>query len=155
MQLNLRRIKGEDIPKIVELKKTSMGPVWDDAGISYDERSLKKFLQHRIVNDRMIGAFDEEEGEERILGFLHSTTFQDVVSSDKVREILTVVIHPDHFGQGIGEELMEKERLDAKEDGVDIMKLETLSENERALEFYEKQEFHEKKKVMTRELDDD
>lgn len=155
VQLKIRRIKRDDIPKVVELKKSSMGPVWDEADISYDERSLRKFLQHRIVNDRMIAAFtDENEEGEKILGFLHSTTFKDVVSSNKVREILTIVIHPDHFGQGIARELMENERMDAKEDEVDIMKLETLSENERALEFYKKQEFEEKKKVMTRELDD-
>lgn len=90
-----------------------------------------------------------------MLGFLHSTTFKDVVSSDKVREILTIVIHPDYFGQGIGKELMENERLDAKEGDVDIMKLEALSENERALNFYKNQGFSEKKKVMTRRLKDE
>ncbi|MBS3817691.1 MAG: GNAT family N-acetyltransferase [Candidatus Thermoplasmatota archaeon] len=153
MTLKIRKAEKKDIAKILELKRASMGPVWEDSEIEYDEESLKKFIQSRFSKDRMMVVVQEDSDE--LLGFLHSNTFEGAVSSDKVREILTIVIHLDHYGEGIGGKLMEKERKDAKEKGVDIMKLETLSNNERALNFYREQDFSEKKKVMTKELNDE
>ncbi len=150
MNLKIRKVEVEDIEAVLELKRGSMGPVWEDAGISYDDESLRKFLQDRFVNDRMIVAVDDDDG--RLVGFLHSTTFEGVVSSKKIREIFTLAVHPDHFGEGIGKELMENERKNAKAEGVDIVRLEVLSENKRAIDFYDKQDFTEKKKILIKKL---
>ena len=150
MNLKIRTVEVEDIEAVLELKRGSMGPVWEDAGISYDDESLRKFLQDRFVNDRMIVAVDDDDG--RLVGFLHSTTFEGVVSSKKIREIFTLAVHPDHFGEGIGKELMENERKNAKAEGVDIVRLEVLSENKRAIDFYDKQDFTEKKKILIKKL---
>ncbi len=152
MNLKIRKVEVEDIEAVLELKRGSMGPVWEDAGISYDDESLRKFLQDRFVNDRMIVAVDDDDDDGRLVGFLHSTTFEGVVSSKKIREIFTLAVHPDHFGEGIGKELMENERKNAKAEGVDIVRLEVLSENKRAIDFYDKQDFTEKKKILIKKL---
>ncbi|MEF8873789.1 MAG: GNAT family N-acetyltransferase [Candidatus Thermoplasmatota archaeon] len=149
--MKIHEAEAKDIDAILELKRKSMGPVWREAGIDYDDESLRKFLQDRFVNDRMIVAQDEE-AEERLVGFLHSTTFEGVVTSKKIREVLTLAVHPDHFGEGIGRELMENERKDAKSKNVDIVRLEVLSNNQRAIDFYGKQEFSEKKKILIKKL---
>ncbi|MFP3872632.1 MAG: N-acetyltransferase family protein [Candidatus Natronoplasma sp.] len=149
MRTKIRDASEEDIDAILDLKKRSMGPVWKDSGIRYDEDSLKKFLQDRFVNDRMIVAVGPKD---ELIGFLHSTTFEGVVTSKKIREVMTLAIHPDHFGEGIGKKLIENEKEDAEADGVDIIRLETLSGNKRAVDFYEKQGFSEKKKILIKRL---
>jgi len=65
---------------------------------------------------------------------------------------LTLAIHPDHFGEGIGSALMKNEKEDALKNGVDIIRLEVLSENNRAVDFYDKQGFSEKKKILIKKL---
>ncbi len=149
--LNIREADLNDIDAILRLKKKSMGPVWKESGIYYDESSLKKFLQKRLVDDRMIVASGSEG--EGLLGFLHSRTFKGVVTSKKIREVMTLAVHPDHFGEGIGKELMEHEKEHAKSSGVDILRLETLADNERALNFYRSQGFSERKKILINKID--
>ncbi len=121
-----------------------MGPLWDREYIEYDANSLFEFIEERFDSDRLWVA--EEDGN--ILGFLHSTTYLDAISSTKICEVFTVIVHPEHFGEGIGAALMEYERAAAAEDGVELLKLEVLSNNRRAMNFYDKMGFREKKKVM-------
>ncbi len=153
VKVKIRRADTEDIDAILELKKKSMGPVWNEAGISYDDKSLKKFLQDRFMNDKITLAVKPvSQNEETLIGFLHSTTYEGVVTSKKIRDILTLAIHPDHFGEGIGSALMKNEKEDALKNGVDIIRLEVLSENNRAVDFYDKQGFSEKKKILIKKL---
>lgn len=148
---SIRKVEEGDIPRVVDIELESLGPVYDDEDIDFERNRLKKYLKEFIDMDRMILIEDNDE----ILAFLHSRSYDDVVSSKKIREILTITIHPDHFGEGLGKELMEYERKDAKKSNYDVLKLEVLSSNERAIEFYEEQGFDEKKKIMTDELSKD
>lgn len=150
MALNIRRMDRYDLPGVIELETQSMGPVWDDDGIEYDPARIKEFIEIRIDIDDMWVV--EEHG--KIIGFLHSTEYTDAISSTKVREILTISIHPDHFGRGIGGKLLDIQRSKAVEDGVNILKLETLSSNKKAIEFYRKKGFKERKKIMISEIGD-
>ncbi len=151
MQLKLRECKIKDIPRVIDIKKSALGPIWKKSNIPYEEDSLKEFLRKRFATDRIIVA--ERPHEKKILGFLHSTTYTDTVSSSKIREILTIAVDPDYFGKGVGTKLMEEEKSDAEEDEVDLMRLETLTDNRRAIEFYEDEGFQEKKKVMIKRLE--
>lgn len=147
---NIREAKEEDIDDIVDLEKISLGPVWEDEDIEYREENIRDFISSTFEHTRML--LYEEEGD--ILGFLHSNTYEDVVSGKKVCEVFTLTIHPDHFGERIGGELIDRARYMARKDGADILKLETLSSNERAIRFYRKKGFSEKKKIMTTRLED-
>ena len=147
----IRKVEEGDIPRVVDIELESLGPVYEDEDIDFERNRLKKYLKEFIDMDRMILIEDNDE----ILAFLHSRSYDDVVSSKKIREILTITIHPNHFGEGLGKELMEYERKDAKKSNYDVLKLEVLSSNDRAIEFYEEQGFDEKKKIMTDELSKD
>ena len=144
----IRKVKEKDISDILDIELRSLGGMWKKENIDFDKERLLKYLREFFDIDRMI--LIEDEGD--ILGFLHSRTYEDTVSGKKIRDILTITIHPDHYGEGLGRELMEYERKDAKESKIDILKLEVLSSNERAIEFYKKQGFDEKKKIMTEEI---
>lgn len=145
--MDIREAVKEDLEDVVSLEVSSLGPIWEEDDIDYDEDLLKTFLRKAFEKDRMV--ISERGGE--VLAFLHSRTFEDAVTGMVVREILTLTIHPDHFGEGLGGSLVEYERRDAAEKGVDLVKLEVLSSNERAVKFYQKKGFSEKKKVMTLE----
>ena len=144
----IRKATEEDIPGILELELLSLGPVWGEAGIEPDRDSLRSFTESRINQDRMI-LFQDERG---ILGFLHSLGYTDIVTDTRVREIVSVVVHPDHFGQGIGGLLIEDEYTHCKREGVRLLKLEVLSSNRRGISFYERHGFTEAKKIMLRDV---
>ncbi len=150
MKRKTRRARDEDLPELLDLELGSMGPIWRSEDIITDRRSLKEYLRTSLRDDRMIVI--EEEGE--IRGFLHSFDYRDIVSGKKVREIVSLVVHEDHYGEGIGGELIENEREHSKEEGVNILKLEVLSSNEKGIKFYKNAGFEEKKKVMITKLDD-
>lgn len=148
---SIRKVEEGDIPRVVDIELESLGPVYDVEDIDFERNRLKKYLKEFIDMDSMILIEDNDE----ILAFLHSRSYDDVVSSKKIREILTINIHPDHFGEGLVKELVEYERKDAKKSNYDVLKLEVLSSNERAIEFYEEQGFDEKKKIMTEKISKD
>lgn len=145
--MEIREAEKEDLDDIVSLEIASLGPVWTENEVEYDEGEVRAFIQGAFDQDRMI--VSEDDGD--ILGFLHSRSFEDIVTGKLIREILTLTIHPDHFGEGVGGELTEYEMEDAAEKDVDVLKLEVLSSNERAIKFYQKEGFSEKKKVMIME----
>jgi len=144
----IREVEKEDILDIVDIEINSLTLVYEDESIELEKERMIKYLKKFFEKDRMILVEDEE----RVLGFLHSRSYQDSISDKKIREILTITIHPDHYGEDLGKELMEFEREDAKSSNVDILKLEVLSSNDRAIDFYKKQGFDEKKKIMTDEI---
>ena len=146
MSFQVRTARREDISRIVELEMSSMGPLWEKEGIDHEAKHLKKFIENRFEADRFWVA---EDPNSDIVGFLHSTTYRDAISSTKICEIFTVIVHPNRFGMGIGGALMEYEREAAAKDGVYLLKLEVLSGNYRAQKFYDSQGFRERKRVMT------
>ncbi len=150
MPFEIRRAKKEDISEIVQLEIAGMGPIWERERIDHDAGSLREFIDKHFGEDRCWVA--EEDGT--ILGFLHSTTYQDAISSTKICEIYTVVVHPEHFGEGIGAGLIEQERIAAAKDGTNMLKLEVLSGNQRAMKFYSKQGFRERKKILVSQFND-
>lgn len=147
----IRVVDEEDISSVVDIEKRSLSPVYEEEDIDYEKDRLKNYFKEFLERDRMILIEDEDE----VLGFLHSRSYEDPISGQKIRDILTITLHLDHFGEGLGKELMSYERKDARNKGIDIMKLEVLSSNERAIEFYKKQGFDEKKKIMTDKISKD
>lgn len=150
MKVKIRDCKIKDISRVIEIKKRALGPIWERADIKYKKESLREFIQRRFATDRIIVAV--RSSGKKVIGFLHSTTYTDSVSSNKVREILTIAVDPEHRNKGIGSRLMEEEKNDAEEDDVDLLRLEVLSENEEAIDFYKKHGYFEKKKVMIQRL---
>ncbi len=148
MSFEIRRARKEDIPDIVQLEIASMAPIWEREKIEYGSDNLYEFLENHFHKDRLWIA--EEDGT--LLGFVHSHTYQDAISNSKICEVFTMVVHPEHFGEGIGAKLMEHERSAAAEDGVNLLKLEVLSRNQRAMKFYDKMGFRERKKIMVSKM---
>ncbi len=147
----IRKAEESDLDEILRLELKGMEPVWDSEEISSDGESLKNFLNSRLDKDRLMVL----EYEGRIMGFLHSLGYTDVVTGDKVREVVTMVVHPDHFGEGIGGRLISNEKEQCKKEGVKILKLEVLSSNQRGISFYRKFGFDEVKKVMINKINGD
>ncbi|MFO8110049.1 MAG: GNAT family N-acetyltransferase [Thermoplasmata archaeon] len=146
----IREAGEEDIPEISELELMSLEPVWEREDIVPDRGSLKKFLVNGMEQGHRLVVM-EDGGY--ISGFLHSVGYRDVITNDDIREIISLVVHPEHFGEGIGGELIENERLFCRSQGVALLKLEVLSSNQRGISFYRKHGFREIKKVMIRDVE--
>ncbi len=148
MVKKIREANKSDIDEILRLELMSMGTVWEGEDINSDEHSLKVFLRYRLGKDRLMVLEDEDS----IMGFMHSMGYRDVVTGEKVREIVTLVVHPDHFGEGIGGELISNEKKYCKDDGAKVLKIEVLSSNKKGISFYRKFGFDEMKKVMIKKI---
>ena len=151
MDAEIRRAREGDISGMVELERSSMEPVREDSGVESDWKNIEDFLEKRIEDDLVLVA----ETGEGLLGYVHAVLYDDVVSGKKVCEVYTLTIHPEHFGEGLGGELMERVKEESRRSGVDILKLEVLSKNKDAIGFYEKKGFSEKKKIMVQRLDEE
>jgi len=147
-----------DIDDIVELHRYSIVPVWEERGFSYSLDAVGELVtemmeeegQHMLVVE-LDGANGREETTSKdgsIIGFLWSQLFHDSVSGKIVDEVRMLLVHNEHRSEGIGSKLMEMEEDHARSNGAGNIKLEVMSYNQRAVDFYHKEGFIELKRVM-------
>ncbi len=150
MHLSIRKARLEDVPILTDIEMKSLGPIWKKEKIDYKKDYLFEHIEQGVLENNIVII----ERRDSILAFSYSIIYEDVVTGAIVKEISTLAVHPDHLGEGLGSLLLEQEERDAIEKKVNIIKLEVLSRNKRALRFYEKDGFVEKKKIMVKKLSD-
>lgn len=145
--MNVRRFKGRnDVRGILRVN----GLAWREA---YDGLLPDEILQQQPVDpsedevDYWLEAFRENpdgflvavDDEEVIRGYADirwgDTETKDFVG-DNEAGLKSIYVEPAYWGQGIGTDLLER-GLEIIPDSVETVRLETLSENEIAHQFYE------------------
>lgn len=113
--------------EIKELEKSEITKVvkfYGEVALSAEEKETgKERFESKITNalgkDHMLIALENEE----IVGFSWSE-ISEARDGKKVDKVKMLLISPDKYGVGIGGELMERERVYAKENGVDVLDIE-------------------------------
>jgi RimJ/RimL family protein N-acetyltransferase len=95
-----------------------------------EEKFIDRF--HNSKNDIMLVALDGD----RIVG--NSVIERDKILRFSHRAELSITVLKDYWGKGIGTELMHRALDFAKSAGIELVYLETRSDNVRAIALYEK-----------------
>jgi GNAT superfamily N-acetyltransferase len=84
-----------------------------------DKGDFENELKSAFGNDHMLVAMESEE----IVGFLRSQ-IRENKEGKKVDKVIMLLVSPEKYGEGIGGELIERERKWAKDEGVDVLDIE-------------------------------
>ena len=117
----IRTVGERDLCAIAEIEKLCFFEPWS-------EKSLELLLR-----DGNFGITAEEDG--RVVAYV------GVISAPPEGEITNVATHPDFRRRGIGAELLEFLKEEAKERGIDSLYLEVRRSNNAARSLYEKSGF--------------
>ena len=133
---------------LIELHRLSIEPLWKQLERPYSLDKIRSLLSGRVEQDRMISVVHGK----KVVGFLWSIMYEDDTADQLVDDVIMILIDPEFQSRGIGGRLMEMEREHARVKGADIIKLQALTENKRALQFYERQGFKEVMRIMISDL---
>lgn len=103
-----------------------------------DERVRELYEQWREDRDGILVA--EEDGTVRGYAYFRWGEGTKPFVGDDEAGLKELYVHPDHWGRGVGTRLLER-GLEVLPGDVERLRLETLSENERARRFYEARGF--------------
>ncbi len=102
----------------------------------------KEYYAKRMVNDKSI--FYVVEDESKIVGFLLGYIENYPVRTiNPIAELENIFVIESYRNKGIGTELMQKFKEDAKKHGVKRLKVHLYAANEEAKNFYRKHGFQE------------
>lgn len=133
----LRDYRLEDFPRLCEIDRLCFPP-----GIAYTAREMHLFLA-----DRRAFALIAEEPGPGIVGFViarleveRELSRRAFFRSPKARvgHIVTLDVHPDWQGRGIGSLLLQEAERRLRRAGARAILLETAVDNARAIRFYQK-----------------
>ena len=153
--LRLVRIQNEDQPTLFalmdEVYKTPYRYVWEDGGdwyvnLIYNRHTLRKELSRERTHYFFV------EWKERKIGILkYDFPFSPrEIEIPNAMKLHRLYLHPDAYGQGIAQELMNHCEREAKEKGLAAIWLECMDCQPQAKRFYEKMGFE---KVLAYTLD--
>jgi ribosomal protein S18 acetylase RimI-like enzyme len=138
--MEVRHARVADIEDIYQVAMLS----WKDAYKHIiSEGTIKRIVTEWYDEDRLKEQVSDPffyvaESEDGIVGFTHATVEGETASLHRI------YIDPEYQRQGYGSRLYEKVE-EQFEDGVNQIKVEVLGENEKGLNFYQKEGFSERK----------
>lgn len=137
--LSIHNLNIEDLPLIYNL---------GDKLFSSDEYTTL----HRMWNEaEVVGHFSEDweycfvaKDGKKLVGFILCTLIEKPKNSWKYGHIAWLGIHTDYQGKKVADKLLTKASKLLKEKGARILVVDTTSENNKAIKFFEKNGFDEK-----------
>jgi GNAT superfamily N-acetyltransferase len=115
-EMQINEVKEADLKKVVEfLKIVTLSP----EEIRNGKGEFEEEIENAFGCDHMLVATKNDE----IIGFSRSQ-IRENKQGKKVDKVIMLLIDPEKYGEGIGGELIEKERKWAKEIGVNILDIE-------------------------------
>ena len=128
-----------DLDAILELYlavaavKGGLARTADEISLGYVEEFVRKSVENGII----VAARDNNSGE--VIGEIHAYAIGPKVFSHVLGE-LTIAVHPERQGIGIGKAIFTEFMRRVKEDRPDILRVELIAResNRKAIEFYKK-----------------
>jgi ribosomal-protein-alanine N-acetyltransferase len=120
----LREYREEDLEKLYEIDNICFA-----RGIAYTKMELTFFIQAR--NSFTLVA--EDEGRGGILGFIVARRLRK-----NIGHFVTIDVLPEHRNRGVGSRLLTAAEATLRDNGTEIIYLETAVNNAPAIHFYQK-----------------
>lgn len=126
----IRKIKIEDAEAVQRLCNISLGY---SVSVEIVMRQIKKLSED--VNHHYIYVYEDEELQ-TVVGFVHAEVYESLYSFGGLN-ILGLAVLPEFQGKGIGKELMHYLEVNAKNDSVSFVRLNSADYRVEAHKFYE------------------
>ena len=126
----IRNIKIEDAEAIQRICNISLGY---SVSIETVMRQIQKLLED--VNHHYVYVYEDEELQ-KVVGFVHAEVYESLYSYAGLN-ILGLAVLPEFQGKGIGKELMHYLEVNAKNDSVSFVRLNSADYRVEAHKFYE------------------
>ena len=126
----IRNIKIEDAEAIQRICNISLGY---SVSIETVMRQIQKLLED--VNHHYVYVYEDEELQ-KVVGFVHAEVYESLYSYAGLN-ILGLAVLPEFQGKGIGRELMHYLEVNAKNDSVSFVRLNSADYRVEAHKFYE------------------
>ena len=126
----IRKLKTEDAESIQKICEVSLGY---SVSIETVMRQIQKLSED--VNHHYIYVYEDEELQ-NVVGFVHAEVYESLYSYAGLN-ILGLAVLPEFQGKGIGKELMCHLELNAKDDSVTFVRLNSADYRVEAHKFYE------------------
>lgn len=126
----IRKIKIEDAEAVQRLCNISLGY---SVSIETVMKQIQKLSED--VNHHYIYVYEDEELQ-NVVGFVHAEVYESLYSFDGLN-ILGLAVLPEFQGKGIGKKLMHYLEVNAKNDSVSFVRLNSADYRVEAHKFYE------------------
>ena len=126
----IRKLKTEDAEAIQRLCNISLGY---SVSIEIVMRQIQKLSED--VNHHYIYVYEDKELQ-KVVGFVHAEVYESLYSYAGLN-ILGLAVLPEFQGKGIGRELMHYLEVNAKNDSVSFVRLNSADYRVEAHKFYE------------------
>ena len=126
----IRKIKIEDAESVQRLCNISLGY---SVSVEIVMRQIQKLSED--VNHHYIYVYEDEELQ-KVVGFVHAEVYESLYSYAGLN-ILGLAVLPEFQGKGIGRELMHYLEVNAKNDSVSFVRLNSADYRVEAHKFYE------------------
>ena len=126
----IRKLKTEDAEAIQRLCNISLGY---SVSIEIVMRQIQKLSED--VNHHYIYVYEDKELQ-KVVGFVHAEVYESLYSYAGLN-ILGLAVMPEFQGKGIGKELMRYLEVNAKNDSVSFVRLNSADYRVEAHKFYE------------------
>lgn len=134
MEANIRKLSFEDINQIKSIREAISGD--DDIEVDF-HKLLKQHISNSEDNVTLVA-----EAEGKVVGFMMSTILYAGFGIRKSAWIMSIGIHPDFMGRGLGLKLAEKICETYREKGVKSIYSSVLWDSIDLLSFFKKLGFH-------------
>ena len=126
----IRKIKIEDAESVQRLCNISLGY---SVSVEIVMRQIQKLSED--VNHHYIYVYEDEELQ-KVVGFVHAEVYESLYSYAGLN-ILGLAVLPEFQGKGIGKELMHYLEVNAKNDSVSFVRLNSADYRVESHKFYE------------------
>lgn len=126
----IRNIKIEDAEAIQRICNISLGY---SVSIETVMRQIQKLSED--VNHHYVYVYEDEKLQ-KVVGFVHAEVYESLYSYAGLN-ILGLAVMPEFQGEGIGKELMHYLEVNAKNDSVSFVRLNSADYRVEAHKFYE------------------
>ena len=126
----IRNIKIEDAETIQRICNISLGY---SVSIETVMRQIQKLSED--VNHHYVYVYEDEKLQ-KVVGFVHAEVYESLYSYAGLN-ILGLAVMPEFQGEGIGKELMHYLEVNAKNDSVSFVRLNSADYRVEAHKFYE------------------
>jgi RimJ/RimL family protein N-acetyltransferase len=140
MMIEIRLSKESDFGQLIDLDHRIWSSKTTPSTISWE--SIDQFAKQNPEGSQVVALVDG-----KVAGYLGFHAPTPLETNQHVRE-LDIAVDERFQGRGIGKQLLEKGKIEAKEIGIHKLSLRALATNEGAIQFYKKCGFIEQGRLI-------